>query len=163
MTSVQVRMLGGFSITCGTLKREYHMKARKNWLLIAYLLLNRDRMVSRKELVGLFQDSAYSTDANRMLRNRLMRIRKCLAPLSEEVGEDLILIQYNGCRWNPNIMVSFDTDQFQRLCSKARAGNSDTQLRLDIQQAYGAGFLPMFHEPWLDALQSRYAGLYKIA
>ena len=85
MTSVQVRMLGGFSITCGTLKREYHMKARKNWLLIAYLLLNRDRMVSRKELVDLFQDSAYSTDANRMLRNRLMRIRKYLAPLSEEV------------------------------------------------------------------------------
>ena len=73
---LQVRMLDGFSIKSRSCSRAYHIRAHKNWLLIAYLFLNRDRAVPRSELIALFQDSASSTDPSRMLRNRLFRIRK---------------------------------------------------------------------------------------
>ena len=155
---LQVRMLDGFSIKSRSCSRAYHIRAHKNWLLIAYLFLNRDRAVPRSELIALFQDSASSTDPSRMLRNRLFRIRKYLCNLSESVGEDIIIVTNDAARWNPNIMVSTDVDDLKALCIKA-SREPTPELKSRIKSLYGKGFLPMFHEVWLDELQKQFAAV----
>lgn len=153
---LQVRMLGDFSIKSDSCCRAYHIRAHKNWLLIAYLFLNRDRAVPRSELIALFQDSASSTDPSRMLRNRLFRIRKYLRNLSDSVGDDIIIVTNDSARWNPNIMVHTDVDDLRVLCVQA-SREKTPELKSQIKSLYGTGFLPMFHEKWLNDIQKQLA------
>ena len=93
-----------------------------------------------------------------MLRNRLFRIRKYLRNLSESVGEDIIIVTNDAARWNPNIMVSTDVDDLKALCIRA-SREPTPELKSRIKSLYGKGFLPMFHEVWLDELQQQLAAV----
>lgn len=159
-----VNMLGQFTIETKNQFRSYHSRAYKNWLLIAYLILNNDRVVPRKELIALFKESSHSTDANRMLRNRLFRIKNNLQDLSDELGQDLLLIYHDGCQWNPNIYVEFDTDIFLGLCQKAilAEGEAKFELKSKASELYSSGFLPMFREPWLKQSQQKYEAYLRL-
>lgn len=133
---VRVRMLDGLVIECDGARRAYHSKAHQNWQVIAYLILNRGRAVPREELMALSPASAYSTDAPRMLRNRIFRIRHYLEPLSQAAGSDLILSGKTGIQWNPAVKLALDTDQFVADCNIVS--------KASLAEQYGRGFLPMF-------------------
>lgn len=147
---VRGQMLNGLSVECGGESRRYHTRAHRNWQVIAYLMLNRGRAVPRDELIRLSPESVYSTDASRMLRNRLFRIKHYLEPLSARAGAALILVDKNTCRWNPDVKLKLDTDAFRTDCnklfSKQAAGfdQNDRDTAGLLMTQYGTGFLCMF-------------------
>ena len=85
---LQVRMLGDCSISLGDSRiQASENRSRKVWLLLAYLIYNRRRVVQQKELMDLLwgEDTESANPAN-ALKTMLHRARGKLKKLLESEG-----------------------------------------------------------------------------
>lgn len=144
---VQIQMLGGLSVCRGGTWIHAGGRSRKSCLLLAYLILERERPVPYGELIGLIWDGPQEQDAVRVnaLKAILHRIRNFLDRLGEGAGRELLLSR-DGCfQWNPKVSVSIDAEEFSRLIRESgQEGDEDRRLELWIRAAalYRGEFLP---------------------
>lgn len=158
---IRVNMLGRFSIVLnGTELREEGTRSRKVWLLLAYMICNRDRMVSQAELIQLLWGEEGSANPQNALKTMFHRVRALLGP----EGHDLIIRREGNYAWNKAVPMECDAEEFDRLC-RAAAQEPQEEARMDrYQQAmdlYRGTFLPKFaNELWAVPQATYYQNLY---
>lgn len=145
---MEVQMLGGFVLRRGEASAEVPARARKVYLLLAYLLRARDRAVPWGELAGLLWPGEVQGPALlNSLKALLHRARGCL----EGVGAGGALLNREGSfRWSPDFPVTVDAEEFVSLC---RRGEEDAAGRAELWTRaaglYRGTCLPAAEgEPW---------------
>lgn len=167
MSELRITMLGKFSIQKDSQQiDDSSNRMRKVWLLLAYLIYSRTNRVTQDHLLQLLQSSREESaaDPTGRIKAMLYRARTLLDQLSDGTGHELLLFK-NGCyAWNPDIPITVDAEEFERLCSDAdRQTQEDTRLDL-LRQAlalYAGDFLPkLSSEPWVIPISAYYHQMY---
>ena len=111
---LDVRLLGTFDVVlCGQPVPAWH--GRKGPLLLAYLLLNRDRMISRDTLAVVFWPDASPASS----RNRLHVAFHALRADLRTAGSMPVVVFDHGYRINPDLRVTLDTEMFDSSIARA--------------------------------------------
>lgn len=164
MEKVRVRMLGGFSLEFGGRTLEDHgNRVRRSWLLLAYLLCNRERGVPQKELIDLLWGEEGSVNPSSVMKTTLHRARSLLSQLDEAAGPGMILTKRGVCRWNPEAEVSLDAEEFESLCRRAGEAEAEERLELYLRalSLYQGDFLGKYaSEMWIVPISAYYHGIY---
>lgn len=126
---LEVRMLGGFTLSRGETTLEVSGRSRKLYLLLAYLIRGRTRDIPYEELGELLWPGAgLDAGARGALKTLLHRARTALNGLGDELGK--CLLNRDGfCRWDPAVPLTLDAEEFSRLC---QAGEEDGSSRLAL-------------------------------
>ena len=166
---LNVRMLGTFSVSLGdACVDDSSNRSKKIWLLLAYLIYNRDRSVSQEELIQLlWSDDEENDNPAGALKTAFWRARQMLEPLGPSLGKEAILRKGGGCRWNPEIRTELDTEVFEQLVHSA-ASDEDPESRLEklyhAVTLYEGSFLSkMDMEPWVSPIAAYYQHVYTTA
>lgn len=164
MESIQIHMLGGFSLHAGSASiSDAGSRSKKVWSLLAYLLCNRDRCIPQQKLIDLlWGDDSASTNPENALRITLHRLRALLDQLWPGAGRELILRKEGGYTWNDSAAVTLDCERFETLC---HASNAEEDQRLqDVLEAlslYKGEFLPkQSSEMWVVPVSTHFQNQY---
>lgn len=155
METIHIRMLGEFSLTCGSIAiSDTSSRSRKIWGLLAYLICHREQPVSQKKLMELFWNG--SANPENALRITLHRIRALLDTLFPGAGRQLILYKEGQCSWNREYPVLLDCDRFDDLLK-----HSDVDSLLEALELYRGEFLPQLaSEIWVIPICAHYGSRY---
>ena len=161
---LQIRMLGDFSLSAdGNQISDTEGRSHKVWLLLAYMIYHRNRMVSQDELIELLwgKDSK-STNPVSALKTTFHRVRSLLDQLWPSAGHQLILRQDGGYSWNDEIPVFIDADEFEKLC---RSDCEDEKILennlLQALKLYQGRFLSRISaESWIVPITAYFHNLY---
>ena len=155
-------MLDKCSITLGDVTIENNTnRASKVWLLIAYLICNRERVVLQEELIYQLWKNGGNDAPGGALKTTLWRARQLL----EKLGA-VEWVQYtgNGYKWNTEIPVEADFEQFEMRCNAADMAEDTGAKREGYRAAlalYRCDFLEQFSaEAWVSPLTAYYNNLY---
>lgn len=161
---LSIRMLGKLSVSCEDVTIAASDSRSKAWLMLAYLICNRNRPVSSEELSNILSDGADSGDPIRMLRNARWNIRRALAPISSALDCELIVNLDGTFGWNPNVSVTLDAEEMETLCAAAENAESDEERKRLLSAAaalYCGSFLGLFGNFfWVSRLAVYYQNLY---
>lgn len=169
--TIHISMLGSFSIRLGDRCVDDHSnRMRKVWLLLAYMIYNRNARSTQDQYMTLLRgskgDEDFSDPAGRM-KALFYRARAMLDQLYPGAGHDLIVRKNGTYCWNTEFPLRLDTDEFERLRT-APAENEDARLELLLQavELFRGDFLPKlsmeswampitayYHQAFLDAAQ----------
>ena len=168
MSTVQIelQMLGPMTLRCeGQEVRDTDNRARKIWLLLAYMAARRGQAIPQEELVALLweREERSSNPAN-ALKTMFHRLRNMMCQL-DALRDRNIIIRKNGTySWNPDLRFTLDTETFEALCRKGFACQDDARQLKILRQAlalYRGDFLPkLSSESWVNAVNTYYHGLY---
>lgn len=165
-TTIQVRMLGRFSIRLGDREiDDNENRSRKVWLLLAYMIYCRKRLVTQEELINLlWGDEERSSNPVNALKTMFHRVRSMLNQLGDSVGHDLIVRQGGSYAWNTEYPLTLDVEEFDELC-RAAAAESDPELRLErylkaIERYQGNFLSKLSTEPWVVPISAYFHNLY---
>lgn len=161
---LKVRMLGEFSITLGDIRiDESANRSRKVWLLLAYLIYHRDRIVPQEELIGQLWENEKSENPGGAMKTTLWRARQILEPFGPSAGHELIIRKGSGYGWNPDILTEVDAEQFETLCRGMLPADEEAREE-DLRKAlalYRGDFLgKLSAEPWAEPITAYYHNLY---
>lgn len=123
---------------------------RKAVALLAYILLHRDRPLSRAVVAELFWPDDDDSSARAALRRHLYR---ALSALPESAsGQPWIVGDKVTLRWNPDAALDVDTLAYERLCA---AGGGEAAAEL-----YRGDYLEDFYDHWILAERERLRELH---
>ena len=119
MQPISVQMLGDFSLTVGDVTiSDSDNRARKNWLLLGYLIYHRGQQISQKKIMELlWGDENSNANPESALRTTFHRVRSLLNQLWPDAGHLLIQRKEKGYVWNPEAPITMDWEQFDELCA----------------------------------------------
>lgn len=164
MNHLQIQMFGNFTLRNGdAVISDSQNRTKKVWLLLAYILYERGRTISRKELINLlWGEDASSSNPENALKITFHRTRSLLDRLGPSAGHQLVIWQDNGYTWNTEIPMTLDIAEFDRLCT---AEYQDEKTRLDAYvdalKLYQGDFLSNLPaEGWIFPLSAYYHKLY---
>ena len=104
---IQVKMLGGFSISREEKEVTVSPRSRKLCLLLDCLIRERRRPVPYSKLLNLLWEGQPSDAATlNSLKAILHRARNLLDELWPEDGRSLILSREGGCQWNSQFPIT---------------------------------------------------------
>lgn len=164
-TLVHVQMFGDFSLRTTVSIANSNSRSKKIWLLLAYILLNRNRSISAEEMIDLLwgKESITSNPLN-ALKTILHRLRTMLAPLTDGLELPVLLYQNSAYVWNPEVSVSLDVERFDALCAAADQSASETeqlQMWMEALSLYQGSFLSrLSSELWVIPIAAHYHNLY---
>lgn len=159
MRKIAVKMFGSFTISSDdSTVSNIGNRSRKAWILMAYLICNRDRFVNRNELIDLLwgsdEDNVNPVGA---LKTLVYRARGELDKLWDGAGRDLILSSGEGYRWNDEFPVYVDCEDFGVVAECYE----DTDRALEKLSLYTGEFLRDFgSELWVMSLGAHYHNLF---
>ena len=164
--TLTVNMLGKLQIfSNGVQIDEKDSRSRKTWLLLAYLIYCRHRVVSQDEIIDLlWEGGGDQVNPQGTLKTTLHRLRNMLNKLEPDAGHKLILRQDGGYRWNPAVDLCFDVEKFDQLSfAIAKAPEEENKLDLCLQacEIYQGDFLEkLSSEPWVASIASLHHKMY---
>ena len=97
-------MLGGCSLTYGDKTigdANYHLK--KPWMLLAYLIVFRNRAIPVDELINLLYPGEQGKSPQGALKTLIYRVRELLEELGLPESRDMILVTRGSYAWNAEI------------------------------------------------------------
>lgn len=152
--TLNITMLGNFSIQCGDQRiDDSRNRMRKVWLLLAYLIYNRNSRTTQEQYLSLLQGAkgvVEAEDPSGRLKALFYRARAMLDQLFPDAGHQLIVRKNGSYSWNCDVAITLDIEEFDRLRTSP-AADSSQRLAL-LQQAlvlYQGDFLPKLSmEPW---------------
>lgn len=163
MENLYVRMLGGFSISIGNKVISYRdNRSKRIWLLLAYLIYHRHRIVLQAELMNLlWGEGEQGTNPTGALKTTLHRARQVLEGLWPGAGHQLILSQSGGYVWSSQVPLAVDIDQFDKLCREGDDTEERTDRDYQAVQLYGGDFLAhVASESWVIPIAAYYRNRY---
>lgn len=143
---LKVQLLAGFRIF---LDKEdiSSLFSERVRLLLAYVLLNPESPISRKQIAYTFWPDSVESQARTNLRNLLHHLRKSLGEASNYLEVDILNIQVKNIA-----SINLDVWAFNESISAAETSH-DAQTRISyLQQAvsqYRGELLPGHYEGWL--------------
>ena len=146
---IKVNMLGSFSVEIsGNIIDDSKGRTYKAWLLLAYLLYCRDRMVSGNELIKVLYGDEDRENPQNAFRAVLHRVRTLLDSLDSGSG-DIILYRDGGYCINPEFEVESDVERFNEFCQAGiSADNEERRAEYFLQAA------ALYRGPFLEKLSS---------
>ena len=160
---LKAKMLGECALTLGEIRiTDSTKRTSKVWLLLAYLICNRDRCIAQEELNDKLWGSEGEANGSGVLKTTLWRVRQLLQPISEALGQDLIIRQGGAYGWNPEVALLVDTEQMERLCSESEADAAgEIDLLRQATALYAGDFLEKFSaEAWVEPISAYYYNMY---
>ncbi|MBP3543833.1 MAG: winged helix-turn-helix domain-containing protein [Lachnospiraceae bacterium] len=163
LPTIYVHLLGMCSITCeGHSLRTTDSHSKKLWILLAYMLLHRNRELSSDELIDLLWEKKKSTNPASALKTLMHRLRKFLDPL--EYPEPLVIPHHGSYAFNPVVPCQIDAESFIEYCKEADALTESLPQIAKLKSALGlytGSFLPESRDSsWAASLSTQYHALY---
>ena len=160
---IYARFFGRFQMTCGNVSISGGRSYRA-WPILSYLAYHHGRDVTHDELVRLFADMDRISDPAHFMRVTIHRIRKILEPIVNEIGSELVLTKQGAYKWNEDVPLSLDTEQFETAL-RACDGSNETQEKLrrcrEALELYQGDFLSgLSGEAWVAPLAAYYREQY---
>lgn len=120
--------------------------------LLAYLLLQRGKPVSRQQVAFLFWPDSNEEQARTNLRNLLYRLRRAL-PASDY----FLAITETSIQWRGDSSFRLDVAEFELAVLQAESAQQPSRIELLAQAAahYGGDLLPECYSDWLLAERER--------
>ncbi len=162
---LHINMLGGFSMTSAhnTIDDQSN-RSKKLWTLLEYLIANRHKDISQNDLIDvLWPEGEEVGDPANTLKTLVYRVRAVLDELHFVPGKNLVLYRRGAYHWNNDLNVTVDSEEFDRLCDEAAAGDDDCRLALMMQalELYKGDFLPRSAlDDWATPLSAYYRARY---
>lgn len=162
---VQVTMLGGLRLAVDGMEiRSDVNRALKQWNVLAYLITNRDRIISQSELIETFWADEDRANPGSALKTLFHRLRALLEPLFPD-GPSPIVSKRGAYSWNPEIPCRVDAEEFEALCARAAKRSTSTERRIALYEdafaLYQGDFLPRLSDHlWVIPLSARYHSCY---
>ena len=166
LSSLTVKMLGEFSLKSGDTEiNDGANRSRKIWLLLAYIIYNRNRPVSSEELFSLlWEEEESSSNPGNALKTMFHRLRNLLNELDPHGGRELIVRREGAYAWNTKVPLTLDIDRFDQLAQaglEARDPEKKLTLYLEALSLYNGDFLnKMSSEAWVVPIAAYYHNLY---
>jgi len=160
---IRIRMLGEFSLCAGeNTISDAVGRSRKVWLLLSYLICNRDRVISQQKLIDLlWGEDDRSSNPENALRITLHRLRALLDGLWPGAGRELICYQDRGYSWNSKIPVQLDCDRFEALSLAAATEEERLEHCLEALELYRGEFLPRLSDQvWVIPIAAHFQNLF---
>lgn len=162
----QIHMFGGFNITCADVQvADETMRTKKAWMLIQYLIANKDADASIDKIISDIWGDEESDDPLNVLKNLVYRSRNILKKL--DGNTEFILYSQNTYRWNPAVHCEVDSDIFKRsldLAEKTKIDEEKIEHYFKAFQLYRGDFLPhSSYADWVINKSTYYASLYLTA
>lgn len=163
---LKVNMLGVFSIELdGKVIDDTSNRAKKLWLLLAYLIYNRNSATTQGNMMRvLWSDEDRTSNPLNALKTTLHRARMILSELGETAGHDLIVRKDGNYIWNNEYPVVLDVEEFERLYKEGLAEyDSDAKLDVYLQalSLYQGDFLEKLSmETWVFPINTYYRRVY---
>ncbi len=169
MENLKISFFGPFTLSLGDKSVcETGVRGHKQWRLIKYLILSRDRYVSKQELIdATFGYGAYAgraEEALNALNAMLHRARKTLSSLGLDISK-IIVYERNSYRFILPEKTEIDCEVFEGLSAMVFSGGSLEEMKphaLDALKIYGGFFLD---KNYLDEKTritvEKYHGIYK--
>jgi DNA-binding SARP family transcriptional activator/predicted ATPase len=120
--------------------------------LLAYLLLQRGKGISRQHVAFLFWPDSSEEQARTNLRNLLHRLRRAFP-----VSDDFLVVDETHLQWRSDISLSVDVAEFEDAILQAESTQRLGQVEFLAQAArlYGGDLLPVCYSDWLLAERER--------
>lgn len=148
---LEIFLLGQFCVNEGgeTVTQLHHARLQE---LLAYLLLQRRRPVSRSQLAYLFWPDSSEDQARTNLRNLLHRLRKSLPAV-----EQFLRVDETSIEWRSDSAYFLDVAQFEGAVQQAEAASKSERIELLARAArvYGGNLLPDCYSDWVVAERER--------
>lgn len=164
---ISVHTLGEFSIVCGDRRiSDADSRTKKVWLLLEYLVSNRNKDLSLEQLAeAVWSDEEESDNPGNALKNLVYRARSILRELCPEHNTDFIIFSRNTYLWNREIPCDVDCEDFEAQCLKGEDARLDEaeriQAYLNAIELYQGEFLPKSaYIDWVITKSAYYASLY---
>lgn len=144
MREIRVSMFGEFMISTedGYIS-DNDNRSKKMWLLLAYLICNRGRVVKHGELIEILgSDRDRSANVSGALKTLSYRLRAELDRLWDGAGKQLIVAHNSGYTWNSDFPVTVDCETFDELCAAIDAkSEDDLEKTVELLKLYKGEFL----------------------
>ena len=155
---LRVLLFGGFEVWHGG-RLLQGFESQKVRALLAYLVLNRDRSLTREQLASLLWPERDDESARRNLRQAIYNLKETLP---DGGSEPLLLADRGGLGINPAAELWLDVDAFRAALRQAPANNRETASHrlVEVANLYRGELLAGFFledcpelEEWLVAQQ----------
>lgn len=98
---IVITMLGGFTMSCaGRSVSDSAGRIHQVWNLLEYLIVNREREVSRDELSEILWDEEECENPQNALKNLVYRARGVLSDAGIGAARDLVIYHRGSYRWS---------------------------------------------------------------
>ena len=172
---IDITMLGAF-----TMRAEYMAepvavslsgRSRRLWTLVAYLIINKSRGVSARELIDVLWPDGAGADPTATLHNNVSRVRTALKERGFKNAKELIVFDDGLYYWAPHCTTVLDVDEFEAAVLEPEndlefADNEEAERRalekgLTALALYKGNFLSgASSEPWAVNLGMYYRSTY---
>ena len=165
---VTVNLLGKFKLTAfGTVVTDDSFKTKKIGGILKYILMNREKSVSREVLADMFWPDSDPKSAFMSLRVALSELRKVLAScgLSFDSETALICEGKNGFYVGKGNTICFDTDSILSLYKKYKterhSGDEAAAAMQSILAMYDGDLLgDSPYDDWIMVSRERYRSIF---
>ena len=164
---LKVTMLGEFKLEKdSSVLSDSNNRMKKVWLLLAYLIYSRNSHTTQDHYIALLRDAGDHEidDPSGRLKALFYRARNMLNQLDESAGHQWIIRKDGQYTWNPDLEMSLDIDDFERINKEAeKETDPDRKLSLQLQafHLYQGDFLPKLSmEPWVMLISVYYHQMY---
>lgn len=139
-------------------------RSRRLWVLVAYLIIHRDRGIPAQELIDLLWPDATGGNPMSTLQNNASRARNALAELGFTDAKRLIVCEDGFYRWAPDRETVLDSDTFENLARRALGQKTPQEglpPALEAERLYAGDFLAESSmEFWCGSINTYYRSLY---
>ena len=159
-SNYEITMFGEFTISNGKeIITDQANRSKKVWTLLEYLIVNKDRAVTQKELVDLLWPGSDTKDPINTLKVLMHRVRTLLDELGKDSGKKMIYYKSGAYGWNDELKCSIDTERFDIALNNAAESEEGKKLDYLLQaiRLYEGDFLQKNgSEPWIMKLSAQY-------
>ncbi|MBC8560542.1 BTAD domain-containing putative transcriptional regulator [Fumia xinanensis] len=161
----EIQLLGGFRIIYkGNEISDASVRTKKAWMLIQYLIANRNNAISVDRLVSDIWGQEESRDPLNVLKNLVYRARNILKELCPDEDTEFILYSRDSYCWNGSIPWQVDTEKFEECIHRAESAGYDNDKITAYYDAfclYRGEFLPKSaYCDWVLRKSTYYATLF---
>lgn len=170
--NLEVRFLGDFSVRCDDkLIVAEGSRVTKAIMLMQFLLLNRDRVVTQEELIHILLAEEESDNPSNALKNIVYRLRK-MFEAEGFIADNIVIFKKNTYSLSSDCEYKLDIETFTAQAALGASEDLSAEERLSACMSalslYRGEFLPkesgeMWAIPYAVSLQHQYAACLKCA
>ncbi len=157
--TLTVHFFGGLSVSSGETHISHDSaRSRQAWLILAYLLHNRKRIVYANELIKIL-NLEEKVNPSGALKTAIHRARAMLNQLDDGLGHIVLQYRNNGYCCSSDINYDIDTEHLESALNGEN--KDDCNFLLNALELYAGGFCSVFSsENWVIPLNVYYQNLY---
>lgn len=152
-SKITIKFFGNFEVAVdNTIIEQAKWQTRKAQLIFAYLIINRNRSVSKEELMNRFSAQENPSQANQEIRTSISRIQKAL------IWSKCINYERGFYKINKQLNLKIDTEEFENsvkhfMQRKAYLDDNAIEYANHAIALYRDDFLVSFYDNWCEEVR----------